>query len=469
MTERREPQEHRASGPGRVFSAAERRALLGHRHRLAPSARADDPLQVARSLVAVHGTDPASVYVACWARTAGRGGPGGEDAVAAVDRELYEDRTLVRMLAMRRTVFVTPVENAPVLQAACTRAVAVRERRAALRHIVEGAEGAEGAEGPESAAGGDGAAGLGCSPAEAEKLLAAGEEEALRLLAELGEASTGELVAASRLLARQIVLAPGKKYQSRQNLAARVLPLLAADGRLVRARPRGSWTSHQHRWSLTERWLRGRAGGGAEELTEDQGRAELARAWLGAFGPGVPEDLQWWAGWTKTATRRALADAGAVEVGVEPADGAAAVPGVALPADAGSRTATDPGAWAALLPALDSTTMGWRQRGWYLDGHGPQVFDDVGNAGPTIWWCGRVVGGWAQDEAGEIRLHYLEEPGEPARAAVAEEARLLAGRLAGVRLTPRTRGRTPAEQAALRGGRGPAAQPGGGRRERQAP
>jgi hypothetical protein len=406
---------------GRLVSAAERRALLGRRHRLAVQARAEDPLEVARSLVALHGTDPASVYVACWARTAG-----GPDPVAAVARELYEERTLLRMLAMRRTVFVTPLENAPVLQAGCTRAVAARERRTALRIIADGVP---------------------CSPAEAEKLLAAGEEAALRLLAELGEAGTAELVEAGPgVLDRRLVLSPGKKYESRQNLAARVLPLLAADGRVVRARPRGSWTSHQHRWALTERWLPGPI----DELTQEEGRARLAGAWLAAFGPGLPEDLQWWAGWTKTETHRALAAAGAVEVLVETgADGGPAVPGAALPADAESGPAEEPEPWAALLPALDSTTMGWKRRDWYLGPHGPEVFDNVGNAGPTVWWRGRVVGGWAQDESGEIRVHYLEEPGSEARAAVDAEAALLADRLGGIRLTPRTRGRTSAERQAL--------------------
>ncbi|MFD5024935.1 DNA glycosylase AlkZ-like family protein [Streptomyces sp. NPDC058373] len=83
---------------------AERRARLGVRHALAPSARAVDPVGAARSVVALHSTDPSSVYVSAWART--------RDAhadVASVQRALYEDRALIRLPAMRRTVFVTPV------------------------------------------------------------------------------------------------------------------------------------------------------------------------------------------------------------------------------------------------------------------------------------------------------------------------------------------------------------------------
>ena len=54
----------------------ERRARLGLRHRLAPGSLASDPAEVARSLVAVHGTDPSSVYLGILARMAGTAGSG---------------------------------------------------------------------------------------------------------------------------------------------------------------------------------------------------------------------------------------------------------------------------------------------------------------------------------------------------------------------------------------------------------
>ena len=50
-------------------------------------------------------------------------------SLEAVGRALYEDRLLVRMLAMRRTMFVVPVDEAPVLQAAAALDVARTERR----------------------------------------------------------------------------------------------------------------------------------------------------------------------------------------------------------------------------------------------------------------------------------------------------------------------------------------------------
>ncbi len=114
----------------RRIDVAERRARLAVRHRLTADTRADDPVEVARSLLALHGTDPSSVYVGAWARMR-------DGRVTDVERALYEDRSLIRLLGMRRTVFVTSLDVAPVLQAACSRAVAARERRLVLRMLAE--------------------------------------------------------------------------------------------------------------------------------------------------------------------------------------------------------------------------------------------------------------------------------------------------------------------------------------------
>src|SRR4029077_1165739 len=79
---------------------AERRARLGVRHALAEPVA--DTLAAARSVVCLHATERASVHLAAWARSAA--------SVADVDRALYDDRSVVKQLAMRRTVFAFPRE-----------------------------------------------------------------------------------------------------------------------------------------------------------------------------------------------------------------------------------------------------------------------------------------------------------------------------------------------------------------------
>lgn len=387
----------------------QRRARLGVRHALAPSARADDPAGTARAVVALHSTDPSSVHVAAWARTRDE-----QADAASVERALYEDRALVRLLAMRRTVFVAPVETAAVLQAACSREVAARERRK-LEGFVAASVPAPGG----SAAG----------------WLAGAEEAALASLAARGEATAADLAADDPRLAAQVRIGGASRHARGQSVAARLLLLLAAEGKAVRGRPRGSWTSHQYRWSPLSAWLPD----GLAPWETGAARAELARLWLRAYGPGTAEDLHWWTGWTKTQTTRALKEVAPAEVELD--DGST---GLVLADDLDP--VPDPGPWAALLPALDPTPMGWHSRAWYLGPYQDRLYDRAGNIGPSVWWCGRIVGGWAQDRDGALVCRYLEDVGADARAAVDAEAARLAPRLGDVRLTARTRGRTWLEE-----------------------
>jgi hypothetical protein len=382
----------------RRITAAERRARLGVRHHLAE--RADTTLEVARALVALHGTDPASVYLAAAARMR-------SPDVAAIEREIYDERRLVRMLCMRRTVFTLPSELAPVVQAACTNDIAQRERRRTLLFL-------------DQARLGD------------DAWLREVEDATVAALRARGEAFAAELSADEPRLKERLVLAQGTKYESQPAIVSRVLLGLAAEGRIVRGRPRGSWISSQFRWSPIESWLPD----GIPELPAEAARSELVRHWLAAYGPGTPADIKWWTGLTLTQVRKALARIGAGEADLD------GTPGVVLAEDAEPVPA--PGPWVALLPALDPTVMGWTSRAWYLGEHGPALFDRSGNAGPTVWSDGRVVGGWAQRADSEVVYRLLEDIGAEAQNAVAAEAARLTEWLGPVRVTPRFR--TPLER-----------------------
>ena len=382
----------------------ERRARLGLRHRLAAGSAADGPVEVARSLVAVHSTDPSSVYLGILNRMA-------DGSLSSVERALYEDRTLIRLLGMRRTVFVTTLDNASLVQAACGRAVAARERRKLVGWLAE--------------------SGVGADP---DGWLAEVEETALRALLARGEATAAELATDDPRLKTEIVLSRGKSYEGRQNVSSRVLFLLAAQGRVVRGRPRGSWTSHQYRWSPLTLWCPDGLGDWATEAAE----VELARRWLHSYGPATADDLQWWMGWTRTQTRRVLTELQPAEVDLD------GEPGIVLAGDLAPAPEVEP--WAALLPGLDSTPMGWQRRDWFLGEHASRLFDRTGNAGPTVWWNGRIVGGWAQDPDGQIVCRFLEDAGSAAVTAADAAAARLAAILGPVRLTARTRGMTWLEQ-----------------------
>jgi hypothetical protein len=337
-----------------------------------------------------------------------------DGSLSSVERALYQDRTLIRLLGMRRTVFVTTLDIAPLIQAACGDAVAARERRKLVGRLAESGVGAD-TDGPDG-------------------WLAEVEAAALRALTARGEATSAELATDDPRLKTEIVLARGKSYEGRQNVSSRVLFLLAAQGRVVRGRPRGSWTSHQYRWSPLTLWCPAGLGDWAAGAAE----VELARRWLHSYGPATAEDLQWWMGWTRTQTRRALTELRPAEVDLD------GQPGIALAGDLAPPPEAEP--WAALLPGLDSTPMGWQRREWFLGEHASRLFDRTGNVGPTVWWNGRIVGGWAQDPDGQIVCRFLEDVGSGAVAAADAAAARLAAILGPVRLTARTRGMTWLEQ-----------------------
>jgi hypothetical protein len=402
-------------------SVAERRGRLVQRHWL--GAPAGTVAEVTESLVALHATDPVTVYLSARARS----GCTADD----VDAALYAERAVVRMLGMRRTVFVVPAGLAGVVQAACTDDVAGRLRRQLVKDLTSG----------------------GVGDGDPAGWLRSVEDGVLAALAARGGGATGaQLSADEPRLRTQLGYALDKAYGGTANITSRVLVLMAAEGRMVRGHRRGGWSSGQFEWWLPEAWLRGADGspGGVAPAGRDvapagravapadpgAARAELARRWLAAFGPAPAADLQWWGGWTGAQTRAALAALPVTEVDLDGQPGVVLDGDLEFPADAPPV--------AALLPALDPTPMGWQSRAWYLGPHAPALFDRTGNIGPTVWWAGRVVGGWAQRASGEVTWRLLEDIGADGAAAVAAEAAVLEAWLGPSRVTPRFR--TPLER-----------------------
>ena len=345
-------------------------------------------------MVALHSTDPATVFLSTWARTL-------DFTVSDLEAALYDDRTLVRMLGMRRTLWVVPRDLAAVVAAASTRAVAARERRRLERFVSQ-------SEVTDDPAG----------------WLDRVAESALAALAARGAAFTSELTRADPLLSTKLRLGAGTRWELDASVASRILPLLAAEGVLARGRPRGSWASGQYRWTLLRAWL----GGELDVLEPEDARAELVRLWLHAFGPATETDVRWWTGWTAREARDALGRVPHVVVDVDGAHG------LVLADDLEVTDPPEP--WAALLPTLDPTTMGWKERHWYLGEHAARLFDRNGNAGPTVWWDGRVVGGWCQRKDGAIAFALLEDVGADAVRTVEAEAARLEAWLGDVRVSP---------------------------------
>jgi hypothetical protein len=379
----------------RRISVAERRARLAVRHRLLPAGRTDDVVAIADDLAGLHSTDPVTVHLSLAARMR-------NPVLPAADEALYERRSLVRHHAMRRTLWVFGPELARAAHHSSTVTLLTRQRKLLL----------------------DAVAGAGLGP-DPEQWVADASEEMLAALVDKGPQSARDLGKLVPHLAVPMEIGTGRNTAV-QAAHTRVLLVMGFEGRVLRARPTGTWINGQYRWAAAREWLPAFT----EPLDPRTADAALARRWLAAFGPGTRVDLQWWTGWTVATTKRALADVGAVEVELDEG------PGFVLPEDVDPVPAAEP--FVALLPGLDPSTMGWKQRGFHLDpAHVPVLFDRNGNGGPTVWVDGRIVGGWVQRADGTIALRLLEHVGAERSAEIDDAAHRLEGLLGAVRFSVR--------------------------------
>ncbi len=385
-----------AESPMPQFGVELRRRRLAIRHALAPGHRVRDAVAAAEHMVALHATDPATVHLSALARM-------DDGDVAMTEAALYETRSLVRLLGMRRSMFVVPLDVAPVVQAACSAAIAATQRRLLLKELQK--------------------AGIG---PDTDRWLTEAEDATVAALQQRGTATATQLATDVPLLKTTLGVAEGKPYGATVAITSRVLFLLGAQARIVRGRPRGSWTSTQYVWSPMDRWL----DGGLPVLDPEAAQVELIRRWLQTFGPAPISDIRWWTGLGLGQVRKALAALPVVQVAL---DGG---PGVMLQDDLEDNDPDVP-PWAALLPGLDPTVMGWQQRDWYLGDYARLVTDRTGNIGPTVWWNGRVVGAWAQRKNGDIALRLLEDIGAEGTAAVEDAIAELTKRVGDIRFMTR--------------------------------
>lgn len=370
---------------------------MGRRHHLAAEHAVDDPVAIADSLVALHSTDPATVYLSIAARMR-------TPSIQATSVALYDDRSLVRHHGMRRTLWVYQPAVARVVHAACTADIALAEWKQLAKWVAR--------------------SGI----ADPDAWMQRARAHTLAELHRLGPCSARQLGKAVPELTTKIEVGSGK-FTVQQPVHTRMLLNLGFDAAIVRTSPTGSWVSSEYQWSVMADWLPD----GIVGLQLAAARKELVARYLRAFGPATAADVQWWTGWTMGATKAAIAANDVVEVDLD-----GDLIGCVLADDASGTEIDEP--WVALLPALDPTAMGWKQREWYLGewaAFGGPLFDKNGNVGPTVWVNGEVVGGWAQRADGAIVHELLRPVDSRTKRSIGEEVERLREVIGDARVTPR--------------------------------
>lgn len=379
----------------RPLSDELRRSLLVSRQLVGATGREKRTVRaVADAVGPLHSTDPSTAYLQVAARS--------DVSVADVTAALYDERLLLRHTTLRRTVHLLTPELAVAAHGAYNHRLVPQARGQLLAWIAASDDVDD----------------------DAAPWLAAVEERVVEAVNRLDRPTGNELAAAVPELRVTFDPAPGKAYSRPTRLTSRVLEVLIAEGRIARDRPRnGDLTSGAWTYSPMSRWFPD----GWIVPAAPAALATLVAHKLDAM-PGCSEaDLSWWTGLPKGPVRAALHTIGAEPVARD--DGAVGWVAAEDGLDAG-----DDGDAVALLPGLDATPMGVKERAWFLGDHERALFDRSGNIGPTVWWRGRVVGGWTQRHDGTVVTELLEPVPRAAATAIAAEAERLMAWLGPVRV-----------------------------------
>jgi hypothetical protein len=347
------------------------------RHQLEERAPADAMLEVTARIAGLHAQVMSSAELTLWARL---------DGVEpdAVQRALWQDRTLVKTWAMRGTLHLLPAAELPLWQAARS-TTRLWEAGSWLR-------------------------GFGVT-----------REELAQLLDAVGEALDGRMLTREELAGEVARLTGSPKLgdKLRERWGALLKPA-AALGRLCFAPSKGQ----QVRFTRSDSWL-----GRWEQHDPEQALLEVFRRFLAASGPVTREDVTRWWGVPSAAQVQKRIERLGEEVTVVDVDGTSAY---LLAADAGGLAAATPSRSVRLLPAFDQYVVTATRQAEHLT-PGPfkdRIYRPQGWLSPVLLVGGRMDGTWRQEAKGR-RLLVTIEPfttmtGWARRAAEGEAERLAA-------------------------------------------
>lgn len=338
--------------------------ILDKQH-LTEGSKGDDVVQVVKDVCALHAQVPTTPYLSLFQRMR-------DFNQEDLEKELYQEKSLVKVKCMRGTLFILPKELvAPAVVATRRQFVrngALLKQYAYMHRVFEEAK-------------------RDSSPFEvSEEDVARFTKEILDLLQDAEEGLMVEEI--KRNLGTQI------------NISYLVYSL--CDRVILARREPGKWTTAKHKYVLWDHWLPDVK----LEMDEEKAQAALIQSYLAAFGPVTEDDISWWTGFGKTVVRKVLKEmeAETEEIEIQGLDGAF----ILLKSDlAGLERISGTESPVCLLPRFDAYVVGYKDRQRLIaQEHQEKVFWKTrGQIVASILADGRIVGTWAhKKERGRLTI-----------------------------------------------------------------
>jgi hypothetical protein len=362
--------------------------LLFKQHLLEGS-QTKNVLEVVDDIIALHATSAVTPYLSLFVRVK-------NFKKERLDQELYEKRSLVRLEAMRGTLFITSTDLAPTLYQATKIPESYRLKRLQRWGIEE----------PEYKR----------LTEELYNILKKGR----KTLPEIKRALPKEIV-------RSLQLRVGKARYEGTNINI-ALNSMIRDGIILREKDRGTLSKSDSRANCYMLFEKAYPNLNLDSITGEEARASLLLHYIRSFGPVATEDIMWWTGFTnadmETALRTLEDQLSLVEISGLNRDYWI----VRTDYRRYSMFRDLKGRSVILLPYEDPYTKGYKTRDRLVDpDHEREVYPG-GEVQPTILSNGKIVGKWTRSLRDErfVRLIFFEKPERAVEREATKKAKAMA-------------------------------------------
>jgi len=360
-----------------------------HKHHLLPSSKGESIIQVVNDIIALHATSVGTTYLSLFARMR-------NFKRRDLDEEFYKKRKLLRLRAMRGTLFITSTELAPIIyQAVRLNLLKASNRILAPNKVMPQHE-----------------------FDELKKRLCDVLKDGGKTLPEIKRALPKSII-------RTLELKEGKSIYRMSNLSI-ALNLLIRQGIIISEKDAGTLSiTKANRYMLFKEVYPNLD---LESIGVEDAKTMLVRRYIKTFGPVTEEDIAWWTSLSKTDLKKVITtiEKELLRVNIEGFEREYLM----LQTDYAQFVKFKPPKTRSvqLLPYEDPYTKGYKIRDRLIDKKYEKNAYVGGGVQPTILLDGKIIGTWnrsMEEGKGPIKLYFFQHPESAIEREVIKKAKSL--------------------------------------------